>query len=56
MRGETAFKRAAEVRAGDALQVVVQFDRQLTGLHDSEDTAPDDRDVGVHSCLTLAGP
>ena len=56
MRGETAFKRTAEVRAGDALQVVVQFDRQLTGLHDSEHTAPDERDVGVHRRLTVAWP
>ena len=56
MRGETAFKRPAEVRAGDALQVVVQFDRQLTSLHDSEHTAPDERDVGVHRRLTVAWP
>ena len=54
MRGETAFQRAAEVRASDALQVVVQFDRPLTGLHDGQHTAADERDVGVHRRLTVA--
>src|SRR6266404_2147197 len=48
MGSETAFKRAAEVRAGDALQVVVQFDRQRTALHESVDVAADGQHVGVH--------
>jgi hypothetical protein len=53
MGGEPAFKRAAEVRACDALQVVVQFDWQRTVLDDSVDTAADDLHVGVHGSLIL---
>ncbi len=55
MRREAALQRAAEVRAGDALQALVELDRQVAGLDQRVELAGRGGEVGIDLAVATAG-
>ncbi len=56
MPGEAGLQRAAEVGARNALQLIVQLDRQGAGLDHGAELAADADEVGVHAAVAQARP
>ena len=55
MRREAGLQRAAEVGAGDALQALVEFDRQVAGLDQRVELAGRGGEVSIDLAVATAG-
>ena len=55
MRREAGLQRAAEVGAGDALQALIELDRQVAGLDQRVELAGRNGEVGIDLAVATAG-